>query len=608
LLALLVALAFPAASRAGCGGTVTSWPASHVNGQTPPLAIGDSTMLLSVPGLAAEGYQSNAHGCRAFFQADQLLGQLNARHALPHMVVVALGANCCISAGDIAGALHVLGPRRLLVLVTPRQLGGGSGANAALERREAQQYPGRILLLDWVRYSAGHPSWFQPDGLHLTYPGVHGFTTLLATALPYAYEPCPPHAAADLSTVPAERRVRKPVETASAPALAMTVTLKRLGYIGVTVTGPSGTPVQLSERAGGGAAWQPLQTVQLGSGPTNLAHLVAWRCEPRNITLLAAALPPAPAAQVTATVQTPTCRSRLVSTFPRSGLAGHTLRIQVRDRWRVGSLPMSFCVTAPGGAQACHTYRLHPAETQLRLGVSVPRVGGWRVVLSTAYGQHWRKLIWVSHRNGRIRLLAAGDSEMQILDSFIGQDLAAHRVSVSSDARISTGLTNSFFFNWQTHARAETAALHQDATVIFVGANDGFAVRDPSGQTAQCCGSAWSAGYATLVAEMIRTFLQGESGRVYWFLLPEPRPANFRAVFHAVNSGIRQAAARFPGRVALVDADAFFTPGGRYRDYMTYHGQGFVIHEADGIHLSTASDHVAAELLARQLIADHIIR
>ena len=64
-LAMLVALCFPAISHAGCGGTVTSHPGTHPTGQLPPLAIGDSTMLLSLPGLAAEGYQTNAHGCRS---------------------------------------------------------------------------------------------------------------------------------------------------------------------------------------------------------------------------------------------------------------------------------------------------------------------------------------------------------------------------------------------------------------------------------------------------------------------------------------------------------------------------------------------------------------
>jgi hypothetical protein len=38
-----------------------------------------------------------------------------------------------------------------------------------------------------VKYSAGHPNWFQPDGLHLTVPGLLAFTRLIVTALPYAY-------------------------------------------------------------------------------------------------------------------------------------------------------------------------------------------------------------------------------------------------------------------------------------------------------------------------------------------------------------------------------------------------------------------------------------
>jgi hypothetical protein len=72
-----------------------------------------------------------------------------------------------------------------------RQLGGASGPNAALEHREARAHPGNILLLDWVSYSAAHPGWFQPDRLHLTLAGASAFTDLLASALPYAYVPCP---------------------------------------------------------------------------------------------------------------------------------------------------------------------------------------------------------------------------------------------------------------------------------------------------------------------------------------------------------------------------------------------------------------------------------
>jgi hypothetical protein len=143
--------------------------------------------------------------------------------------------------------------------------------------------------------------------------------------------------------------------------------------------------------------------------------------------------------------------------------------------------------------------------------------------------------------------------------------------------------------------------------VIIMGANDGFSVTGPHGHTVGCCSGDWSYGYANLVAGMISTYLQGTRARVYWVVLPEPRPANFQSLFHVVNAGIRQAVRRFPGRAALLDANEIFTPHG-YRDFMSYGGHGFVIHEADGIHVSIASDQVLASVFRRQLQRDRVIR
>jgi hypothetical protein len=88
----------------------------------------------------------------------------------------------------------------------------------------------------------------------------------------------------------------------------------------------------------------------------------------------------------------------------------------------------------------------------------------------------------------------------------------------------------------------------------------------------------------------------------------ESGPGNFRSLFSAVDAAMRTAAARFPGRAGVIDAASFFTPGGRYRDFMTYHGEGLVIHESDGIHLSAASDAIAARLVLARMLADRVIR
>jgi hypothetical protein len=211
----LIALAVPGVSRAGCGGTQIAYARAHPRGQLPPLAIGDSTMLLSLPGLSAAGWTANAHGCRTVRQALGILGHLRARRELPHMVAIALGSNGGLASPDIDEALRLICCGRILVLVTPRELGGGSGPPAAIERSAAHAHRDRVLLLDWVADSAGHPQWFQPDRLHLTLRGVAAFNALLSHVLPYAYSPCPPTPRRHAGARADHRRQRSPTDRIS---------------------------------------------------------------------------------------------------------------------------------------------------------------------------------------------------------------------------------------------------------------------------------------------------------------------------------------------------------------------------------------------------------
>jgi len=181
--AAIAALAFPAPGRADCGGPATATTAHRVAGELPPLAVGDSTMLLSLPGLAAAGYDVDAQGCRQFVAGVDLMTQLKAAHRLPRMVVLALGANGPISPSSIWTAAKLLGAKGLLVLVTPKDV----AANVTVDDAAAREDPQHVLVLDWARASAGQSAWFQPDGLHLTLAGVAAFNRLLAQALPYAY-------------------------------------------------------------------------------------------------------------------------------------------------------------------------------------------------------------------------------------------------------------------------------------------------------------------------------------------------------------------------------------------------------------------------------------
>jgi hypothetical protein len=172
-------------ARAGCGGVETASP-KHKVAPRPPLAIGDSSMLLALPALARVGYKANARGCRQFEEGLQVLRDARRHHRLPRLAVLALGADASVSSGQIAQARKIMGPKRKLGLVTPRETGGGESKDAEVIRNAGQRDPVHIKVLDWVHYSAGHTSWFQPDGLHLTFSGAKAFARLLKKLIPLA--------------------------------------------------------------------------------------------------------------------------------------------------------------------------------------------------------------------------------------------------------------------------------------------------------------------------------------------------------------------------------------------------------------------------------------
>ena len=194
LAAAVTLLAFAALgagiASAACGGVQQVKPRKDVTLGRAPIAIGDSPMLLALGDLAQVGYKANARGCRQWPEGLALLRDLRRRDRLPRLVVVALGSNGFVNKGDIREALDIVGKKRKLGLVTPRETGGGSGHDADVVRSQARKHRNRTVLLDWVEFSAGHPAWFQPDGLHLTFDGAEALARLFKRPLKHLP---PPH-------------------------------------------------------------------------------------------------------------------------------------------------------------------------------------------------------------------------------------------------------------------------------------------------------------------------------------------------------------------------------------------------------------------------------
>jgi hypothetical protein len=177
---LLAVLLLAAPAAADCGGVVREGAQRDVGPGRPPLAIGDSVMLGAVDELAAVGFDVDARGCRQMSEAVDVLRSRG--RSLPKVVVVFVGANWTISTSEVRQALGVVGPDRVLGLVTPRETGGGSSSDAAVVRAAGRRWPGRVQVLDWVLYTAGHGEWFASDGLHLGPGGADAMARLFSQA------------------------------------------------------------------------------------------------------------------------------------------------------------------------------------------------------------------------------------------------------------------------------------------------------------------------------------------------------------------------------------------------------------------------------------------
>ena len=189
--ALAVALAFGAlvvpAGAEACGAAKHAAAARPKHATTrAPLIIGDSTMIFPAPVLGRLGLEANAKGCRQFGEGTAMLAARRHARTLPSIAILALGANGAIGGGQIATALRIAGPHRILGLVTPRR----SGTSEAQMRRAARRHADRVLLIDWVSFSAGHGGWFAGDGLHVNQGGATAFAHLVRRAVaPFAFPP-----------------------------------------------------------------------------------------------------------------------------------------------------------------------------------------------------------------------------------------------------------------------------------------------------------------------------------------------------------------------------------------------------------------------------------
>jgi lysophospholipase L1-like esterase len=189
-------------------------------------------------------------------------------------------------------------------------------------------------------------------------------------------------------------------------------------------------------------------------------------------------------------------------------------------------------------------------------------------------------------------VLVTGDSMATPLDTEMARKLADRDgLKVIREPHLGTGISKSLLVDWGKLSAQQVAERKPDAVVVFIGANEGFAMPGPGGKQVECCGPDYAAVYANRVRRMMDTYRQKGAARVYWLTLPMPRDKDRQEVARTVNAAIAVAAEPLRSTVRVFDTVPIFTPGAKYRDAMG----GKIVRQADGIHLNEAGARIAAD-------------
>jgi peptidoglycan/LPS O-acetylase OafA/YrhL len=171
-------------------------------------AIGDSVLIDAtpdleklLPGIVADGVVG-----RQMYQAPSVIQWLRRQNDMGRRVfVLELGTNGPFTPSLLRAVLRDAEPVDHILLVNTRVPRSWQIEVNATLRQVAASYP-HTTLVNWFRASAGHPSWFYPDGVHLNPTGAAAYAALVAHAVRAVEEASPSARPNDTAAPPTASR------------------------------------------------------------------------------------------------------------------------------------------------------------------------------------------------------------------------------------------------------------------------------------------------------------------------------------------------------------------------------------------------------------------
>lgn len=200
------------------------------------------------------------------------------------------------------------------------------------------------------------------------------------------------------------------------------------------------------------------------------------------------------------------------------------------------------------------------------------------------------------------RILIMGDSFMAVgggLGDPIERTLLAYQgVTVSRFGRVSSGLTNSDYFNWNTNAETLINQFNPNVAIVMFGANDAQGIVSSAGYPIKYGYPGWNEEYTKRVKYFIN-ILEKNNITTFWIGLPIMRDAYFCNKMANLNSLYEAEIKNHTNTYFISTWESLADANGKYTAYMKdINGKAKLIRASDGIHLQ----YYAGYLLSDQII------
>jgi hypothetical protein len=210
----------------------------------------------------------------------------------------------------------------------------------------------------------------------------------------------------------------------------------------------------------------------------------------------------------------------------------------------------------------------------------------------------------VPTKTDKLRIVVVGDSLAQGLGFYLDRVTAPQLTIVSSQGRISSGLSREDYLNWPAEMHHIMDVFHPDLVIVMIGENDNQSLTTPSGHLQTEIGTgAWPPGYQQRVEGFAHIALAG-GAHVVWVGLPiVSNPKRWEVIQR--QNGIFERVANSTPDMAYVDTwDRFATADGKYSPYLHDNGHVQLVRETDGTHFNSDGYLMIAHAAMQTAVAD----